>query len=112
MKPTLIFAALTLGITISVWYVGWHWSLAPFTHWPHSVVSNGSESQSDIIKRVMPMHLINPEWLHSKKPDDLTVTWMMAEQKARIVVVFTGWFIVLVLLFHRLKRSPSANLKA
>ena len=82
----MLFAVAT---AIAVW-LSWVWGLA-FLHWPISVLSGGDEPQVSIIRRVMPHHLVKPEWVTPMPDGELTAPWLIAETKVRMSIIGVGW---------------------
>ena len=97
----IIIAALSIvAVIISI-----QWGLA-FLHWPLSVLS-GNETDVQIIRRVMPHHLINPDAVLPDVNGDITAPWLIKETIARMAIIWGTWGIILATVTIRLKRKHS-----
>jgi hypothetical protein len=97
-----VFAVAT---AIAVW-LSWAWGLA-IVHWPISVLSGVDEPQSSTIRRVMPHHLVKPEWVTPMPDGELTLPWLVAETKVRMSIIGVGWLGCVIGVWKRKKRRAS-----
>ena len=97
----IIIVALTIATSI----LTFQWGLA-FLHWPLSVLS-GNETDAQIIKRVMPHHLINPDAIQPDVNGDVTAPWLLKETAARMAIIWGTWAFTLAAVVIRLKRKHS-----
>ncbi len=84
--------------------MSWLWGL-PLFYWPVSVLTSVDESGAQIIREVMPYHIVPPEWVSA--PDELAVigTWLLIETLVRLVVIWGSCGTVVVLLARRVRRD-------
>jgi hypothetical protein len=75
--------------------------------WPISVLSGGDEPQVSIIRRVMPHHLIKPEWVTPMPDGELTAPWLIAETKVRMSIIGVGWLGCVIGVWTRKKRRAN-----
>lgn len=111
MKQTwMLFVVVT---ALAVW-LSWTWGLA-FFYWPSSVLSGEGEPQASIIRRVMPHHLVKPEWVTPMPNGKLISPWLVAETKARMSIIGVGWLGCVIgvwaLMKWRSKRPAGNSLK-
>ena len=98
----MLFVVATV---LAVW-LSWIWGLA-FIHWPMSVLSGGDEPQASIIRRVMPHHVIKPEWVTPMPDGELTMPWIIAETKVRMGIIVIGWLACIIAV--QKKKTGGAN---
>jgi hypothetical protein len=98
----MLFAVAT---ALAIW-LSWVWGLA-FLHWPISVLSGGDEPQVSIVRRVMPHHLVKPEWVTPMPDGELTAPWLIAETKVRMSIIGVGWLGCVVGVWTRKKRRAN-----
>lgn len=97
---------IVAGETSVALVLSWKWGLA-LRLWPISVLSGGDESEVDIIRRVMPRSLVNPEGIHPAQGADFTIAWLMRETAARMAVVWAIWAIGVAAVIVIGRRSAS-----
>jgi hypothetical protein len=106
MKSKAITVAVAALVAL---IVSWTWGLA-LRLWPISVLSGGDESEVQIICRVMPHHLVNPESITPSPGQDLTLAWLLQETKVRMGVIWLLWAVVLaVVIMIRKKAANQAS---
>ena len=105
-KHIAVAAATVVAVTVS-----WRWGLA-LRLWPVSVLSGGNESEVEIICRVMPHHIVNPESLHPAAGQDLTLAWLLQETKIRMLMIWLFWSVILTAIIMFRKRAASQTLEA
>ena len=101
-----LFGLGALMITGAALATCWFWGVTPFFRYPGGIHDSGWTA-ADLIRDRYPVHLISPNWVH---PDqgDIIFPWMVAETKARLSVIFVGWFALLMLLHTRTTPRKSA----
>ena len=104
-NPITTIAMIT-AITIAALAVSWEWGLV---HWPPSVLSNASEREADIIRRVMPLRLVNPDRLQSSAHGDLIFLWWAAETKVRLSAIWIVWLVVVAVSLKRRNTWPNGK---
>ena len=83
---TAIDVGLVLTLVMAI--AGGYWVIGPFIHWPGEIF--GDYDPADLIRRLFPIHIVNPSWIRAAK-DDVDMMWCFAEVKARAAVVVVGW---------------------
>jgi hypothetical protein len=97
---------LIVGVTAVALWVSAAWGLA-LLHWPFSVLSTPGESEAAIIRRVMPHHLVRPEWVKPWPEGELRTPWLLAETKVRMAIIGVGWISAVVLFWKVGKRRAN-----
>ena len=87
----------------------WFWGFAAI-HWPLSVLSNPDETASDIIRRVMPVHVVSPDWVLPNGRGEI-VTWLIVETKARLAIIGLLWAGIVVAIWRSEREQRTASLK-
>ena len=54
-----------------------------------------------IIRQRCPAHVVRPEWIIGSNQTDILFRWMVAETRARVIVVFTFWILAVALIVWR-----------
>ena len=85
-------------LTVIALSVSWEWGLMIF-RWPAVIMVGTYESNAAIIRRAVPIHLINPDQLHlgAGRLAGLQ-TWMQAETNARLAVIWCVWASLIILV--------------
>ena len=77
----------------------WFWVLAPLAGFE---VFGFSGTDADLVRRLHHFRLVQPEWV-SNPPDYMR--WSQAETLARLIVVFLGWLVGVILIVRRYLKS-------
>jgi hypothetical protein len=97
--------AMLCVTAILAFVISAQWGLAMFW-WPISVLSDVGEPEAHIIRRVMPHHIINPDWLTVAPSGDLINQWLFDETLVRLLVIWGLWAgIVAVIIRWRKKHG-------
>jgi hypothetical protein len=78
-----------LAVTSAALVVAWLWAVAPVTA-PLLYIHSSGWTDADLVRRIWPVRLIQPEWVSSPPQYDY-LRWTQAETLARLSVVFIAW---------------------
>jgi hypothetical protein len=111
LRPILMLAVSAIAL-----WAAFAWGFAIF-HWPFSVLSGTDESSAQIIMRVMPHHIIDPQTFNADSGLDFIMEWLFVETKTRLVIIALMSFALLTVVWRCTKRDakvcwnrPSARL--
>ena len=102
LKPILYLASTTMA----VWLSG-TWALV--REWPISVLFNfeNTEETIKVIKRIVPFHLVKPEWVKPGPDGVLIIQWLLAETKTRLALIGLVWVLLMVAIWKMKKKGAS-----
>jgi hypothetical protein len=90
IRPSIAVAATTAAAIAALWF----WALVPF-------LTGGSflgPNDASIVHRYFPIHVVPPEWVHSK--GILLMDWMLVETRVRLLIVGLFWLVILAAIVH------------
>jgi len=65
-----------------------------------------ADTEAGHIRQRYPLRLIQPEWVVQ---DNLTINWVVAEMKARLIGILIAWAVTVVALVWKFKRAASTD---